>query len=160
MKMKSITSVLIILIMTFCANSQSLTESQSISSSGQHNLNNWYIDWYLGQNITETFSNSAISAQSGFYLINNSNVTVPELNNIVSFNLFPNPFTDYIFIQQPNFTGKYHIKIIDCHGKIWLDISIEDNTKLDLYFLPAGMYLLNLTQDNSNFKNSYKILKN
>lgn len=160
MKIKSISIVLFMLFMTMCVNSQNLTESQSLSASGRHALNSWYFDWNLGQTITETFSNSAITVQSGFYTVNNSNVAVPELTNNFQFHIYPNPFSDFIFIQHPDNTSKWMIKIIDCNGKTLLNKSIENCTKLDLQFLPAGIYLLNIVQENSNFKKSYKILKN
>ncbi|MGZ3863389.1 MAG: FG-GAP-like repeat-containing protein [Bacteroidia bacterium] len=59
------------------------------------------------------------------------------------FALYPNPATDLLTVEL-NSSGNYTLQIINISGKVVLSQNINNNTKVDVKDLPAGVYTVNL----------------
>lgn len=71
-------------------------------------------------------------------------VGVTEINNKISFNIFPNPASQSIQIQGVDFNVGVHLKIISIDGKIMKDETINQSN-ITISDLNSGMYFIELT---------------
>lgn len=79
--------------------------------------------------------------------VNNVPLSTNEFLN-AKFEIFPNPTADIITIKNDNNILIKSIDVIDSTGKTIKSIKIDDqNTQLNLNFLAAGTYLLNIKTD-------------
>lgn len=84
-------------------------------------------------------------------------VTGPELStkNVEgsTFSIYPNPATDVVYIQQ-KVSGSYasHVDVYDMSGKLLMSRNLEnaETNTIPTGSLPAGLYLVNLTDANGN----------
>lgn len=85
------------------------------------------------------------------------NAAVPEDLDL-TFNVFPNPFQDYLEIKNP---GQYkQLKIYNVIGKEILKSQLlpDQNKILDVSFLKKGMYIISLSNQQDEIK--LKLIKN
>lgn len=77
------------------------------------------------------------------YTIERSSSLSVEQETITSFNVFPNPATDKLFIKFNNWEGIKEIKLIDITGRSVYKIkSNEELNELDISTVPRGIYLI------------------
>jgi len=93
------------------------------------------------------------------WLITTGIDTIEQAVNIV---VYPNPATDRIFIQWPDFTiADQRIEIIDVRGVCliskFVDGSGRNHAEIDISHIPKGIYFVRLT--GSSGSTSAKILK-
>jgi hypothetical protein len=91
--------------------------------------------------------------------IGDIDVGVSEIENINSFQIYPNPVKNgtVLYITSKEKLNINQIEIIDLRGKlIYKKISNIDN-KIDLPIMSKGMYILKITTKNNNYE-TYKIL--
>ena len=118
----------------------------------------WYLDGISIGGATDTFY---VTTQNGNYSIEVSNslgctgtdtlqvtntgIAVQEIENMVSF--FPNPVSDFISFE--NQVGKeLALNIYDISGKLMLTTIINlGSGKIDLSFLTAGVYMVEVKND-------------
>jgi len=74
-----------------------------------------------------------------------------------SFEVYPNPFQDYLKFSTDG-TSTMLIKITDLTGRIWMEKKVNTNPDLDVSFLPAGIYLLHVS-DEDRFSKVVKLAK-
>jgi hypothetical protein len=88
-----------------------------------------------------------VSLNSAFF------VSELETNNIM---LFPNPASTIIRIDMSVLAGnESFIKIYDLHGEIIIEEAIKHNEPLNISYLPAGIYFLQLINDGIFYKNKF-----
>lgn len=74
-------------------------------------------------------------------------------------NVYPNPSSGQIFVQQPNLAGKVNLKVFDLNGRIQKQMMLDQvNTMIDLNQLPRGNYIVALEKDGK-IKSKKIILK-
>ena len=84
-----------------------------------------------------------------------SALSVHELTNS-TIRIYPNPATDFINIDVPE-NLKYHTNIYDLNGRL---ISRSKNkTVIEIQALPLGIYLIEISDLNSDYKVVEKIIK-
>ncbi len=80
-------------------------------------------------------------------------LSVKELTMPSDFVLFPNPATDFVFINQlENNIEKTEVKIYNYLGKLISTRIISSSTKIDISQLQSGLYLLIVNDNESVFK--------
>jgi hypothetical protein len=82
-------------------------------------------------------------------------VTVKELSASNNIKVYPNPASDYIFIENNgNFKTNSSINLYDLNGRLILNkVNNDNNVKIDLNGLKAGIYLLEVNNDNGVSRN-------
>ncbi|MGB1294956.1 MAG: T9SS type A sorting domain-containing protein [Flavobacteriales bacterium] len=74
------------------------------------------------------------------------NLNINERNNVLDFNVFPNPFVSDVFVNS-----KYinlDIEIININGARVLTLENSSNQALDLSYLPAGVYFMKVQNEH------------
>jgi hypothetical protein len=75
------------------------------------------------------------------------------------FKIFPNPLQNILQVDFPENTKNASLIIYDILGKQILKAMIEqDNKRIDLEYLPSGIYIVKLQGDNQNV-NTFKLIK-
>lgn len=85
-----------------------------------------------------------------------NNPTFTELEDVIvidDFKIYPNPAMNEIYIQKNMAISKttLPIKIYNILGKIVLDLTIENTEKIDLSYLPSGLYTLEVDYTKRKF---------
>jgi hypothetical protein len=87
-----------------------------------------------------------------------------EIGSFKSLTYYPNPTSGNLNVKGLNFNGeKYHISLINSVGTVVLSQigelnGSELNTVINLNELPSGLYIMNISDDNSS--GVYRIVKN
>jgi N-acetylneuraminic acid mutarotase len=84
-----------------------------------------------------------------------SALSIHELTNS-AIRIYPNPATDFINIDVPT-NLKYHTNIYDLNGR--LISSSKNNSIIEIQTLPLGVYLIEITDLDSDYKVIEKIIK-
>jgi len=99
------------------------------------------------------YENDAIVAFTNFFVehlsaaacFTTSTDTIFETN----FNIYPNPASDFLFIDLDDNTFPLSVQIINSTGKI---IGNYDHTTIDIQALPKGIYFIHLKFENETFR--------
>jgi hypothetical protein len=72
--------------------------------------------------------------------------------NLSSFNIYPNPTNDFVFIESPN-ERTFQINILTAQGTLLKSIQNSNSTRTSISFenLPKGMYFIQIKNDNQTF---------
>jgi hypothetical protein len=87
-------------------------------------------------------------------------VSVPESENELVMNVFPNPASSELNIQLPDYCTQAVVKLIDLAGRVVILKEVTDTnlSSLDIAELQSGIYLLNVTAGGQSL--TQKIVKN
>lgn len=142
-------------------------ERQVIGSSGTSLSNaNTSINFTIGEAVVGVIASSNNELSQGFWhasaimTLSNEDFATTEL----TVQLFPNPVSEYLnvnFIEGA--TSNYTMEFYDVTGKKQLNASMlegENQKRIDLQQLARGVYLLSITQINTNNTKTYRIIKN
>lgn len=116
-------------------------------------------EWVLGETIVSDFQSTSQELNSGFLQgkLQIISTIVDEFSDF-SFDVYPNPFSGQINIQQ-NFPDPLFIHIRDMHGRSLLTKKLIDNkTVLNMSQLPAGTYIISY-YTNTPDRGTYLIIK-
>ena len=72
-------------------------------------------------------------------------------------NIYPNPVSDFIFIENANQSLDFQVRLFDLNGKLLIESNNKD--KLDVRNLDHGTYLLTLVNLDSGNQTTRRILK-
>ncbi len=78
---------------------------------------------------------------------------IPNSNQNVEWNIFPNPAVDQLFIDHP-FQRIHQMQVVDMSGKIFLT-SNENQRVISLETIPVGMFMIQLTTEESVFSKKF-----
>jgi hypothetical protein len=117
---------------------------------------------YNGDNKKDLFlSNYATSYKTiSVYRNITQTLDIEEINknnDLQQLTLYPNPFIETISWNNPE-NKDYNIKIFTITGKL-IQNKNTNNNALNLSNLEKGTYLLNIADQNKNFKRTFKIIK-
>ncbi len=146
----------------------SITENNGILTSSSETENQWYFN---GNEIIGATSQQYQPFVDGDYQVAVSENGSPclsfseayhfSLTNINEYNnesikIYPNPFSDHLFIKN---TGEYNLKLYDIKGGLlYQEKNLKNNHKIQLNDLKKGMYILEI-KTKRNFKFRYLINK-
>ena len=160
-------SLLLTLLLFFNENHSQEIKSSTLSSIGGSTTfyvgsKRYYALYSIGQeSVIGHFSNDNLSARQGF-IQPPINGIFKEINNKLSFLVFPNPFSDDLFIKNLGDSDELFVikvEIFDILGRLVhteIKTSLNDY-KLNLSHLDSSSYLLKLT--SGNYQHNYKIIK-
>ena len=153
---KRLTSTLAALVMFLCAAySQSITTDVFASSGTDFESGNASLSWTLGENFIETFEVSSGIQTLGFHQTFFGTTQVePQLMDI-NLRVYPNPFSQHLYIQSTKELNEMHVKIYNSTGENVFDQKIyQTNTyQLNLSGLTDGIYYLKvISEKTENFK--------
>ena len=152
----------------FCnfSHSWSLTDTINVTVhlvNDSANLDAWYINQGLplnGNSINCLFEdqlywNTGASTPWGSWTFIHGNpgfdVTNINESQIVESNLkvYPSPTSNYLNLEGPK--EDYSLQILDIQGQLFHELkNINGNQKIDVSFLPSGLYLINLKNNKGN----------
>ena len=85
-------------------------------------------------------------------------VTIPLEGTAIS--IFPNPFTDVLFIENKNIDTSSFVEVFDIHGKIILETTLDiETTSISLSHLERGVYFVRIKNKSGEAVFVEKILK-
>ena len=126
-------------------------------------MDNWYISNGLppnGNSINCLFedqiywSTGASSPWGSWTFIhNNVGVDVTNINESIivesDFKIFPNPASNQLNIDGLN--EEYALKILNIQGQLFYEMNnIQGHQKIDVSFLPSGLYFINVNNNKGN----------
>ena len=69
-------------------------------------------------------------------------------NEVSAIRVYPNPVDDFVSFYLPR-GGKYEVSLYDICGNLLRQKEVRDGSRLDMRFLPPGLYFLKLQDDAS-----------
>lgn len=152
----------------FCnfSHSWSLTDTINVTVhlvNDSANLDAWYINQGLplnGNSINCLFEDQLYWSTgastpwgSWTFVHNNPGFDVTNINEsqIVESNLkvYPSPTSNYLNLEGPK--EDYSLQILNIQGQLFHELkNINGNQKIDVSFLPSGLYLINLKNNKGN----------
>ncbi len=107
---------------------------------------------------TDTETNEMLEKTGKYhYSEHNSAPTSAKQIDNLSIKVFPNPFTNEIQLQLDN-TEMYLLKLTNGTGQVVYSANVEASSIHNVSDLPAGIYILSLTQNGVD-KANYKLIK-
>jgi hypothetical protein len=70
---------------------------------------------------------------------------IPDPENSSGIKIYPNPVSDYCFLELKEITNSCNIEIVDTRGRVMISIHGYHNESIDLRHLPAGIYSARVT---------------
>ena len=121
---------------------------------------NWYMfpehdgciaDLYEG-GVFRCYEDDDFEFQIGIVPYCNFIVTTPEINEETKFNIFPNPASNTLVIENSS-QNIVQISITDLYGKTIVKLkNVAETVRIDISKYPAGSYLVHFTDNKSLFK--------
>jgi hypothetical protein len=93
--------------------------------------------------------NSNGSSDAFIHKMNQATTNVYKFNRNNSFEVYPNPTNNFVFIQTQNLEK---FSFINCFGQIIEEFTVSSKKKLDVTKLPPGIYFLRNTQSGATKK--------
>ena len=116
----------------------------------------------IGQLVyTANLGNGGNVAQGVQYAFEIFTVGVKETALNISPEVFPNPTADKLILQICNYNiDKLDYTLYDMHGKLISKEQINNiQTQIEMNYLPASSYILNITDQKNKKVKSFKIIK-
>ncbi len=147
--------------------SQTIQRSSMQSSAGSYgSFGTLEVQSNIGELMFETYSDSQNMLTQGFVQPEPFLTTTIIESSSFQAKIFPNPVSDYLFVEFDKFYGEeLIIEIYDILGKKLLinqtNRSTPSASKLELNFqnLSSGFYFLRMTSSKNKIVNTFKISK-
>lgn len=98
------------------------------------------------------------SADNPFYIEDCSlKLSSISSSKIKKLQLYPNPFLDYVQIQENSINEKYHVKIFDIYGALCAESGVNDK-RINTAHLVKGIYFFQFVSENEKILN-FKMIK-
>ncbi|WP_299891911.1 T9SS type A sorting domain-containing protein [uncultured Lacinutrix sp.] len=148
-----------LLLLLFCCSTAVYSQSNILSSGNDIVEPTGKVNYSVGLlNFKEATGSGGTSSTGSQLAFEVSTLSTKDIDNIVSIEVFPNPTSDFIYINlKQNESLKY--SLVNISGKELKKGEISKlKTKIDLSKFNTSIYILSMYRDNKLFK-SYKILK-
>jgi Zn-dependent metalloprotease len=139
-----------------------ILDRKVLSSAGNtQNSNSVILTWTLGEAFVGNMNTSSAKLTNGFHpLITSQTLDIQDA--LISFSIVvaPNPATDFVNIYHIQ-KHDLDVKLYDITGKFVLEkrLGLED-TKIEVSSLTQGVYIIYVTDMQTQKINTYKIIKN
>jgi len=165
MNKKLLLSVMLLIITTYITNAQSISK-QVIGSGGVAISNGTHaLNFTIGESIVGLIE-SDVAIHQGFWAAISEEITLSIENPSVfteQVSVFPNPASNFIKISYKDKNASdFNTSLYDITGKQIHNIqknTFNTEANIDISQLSDGMYLLMLTEKESNAKKTFKIIK-
>jgi Secretion system C-terminal sorting domain len=134
---------------------------QAVTSSGNSaSGSGGSVSWSVGQVAYTTNIGKAGTISQGVQQVYKVSIVAKQAFHI-SLAVFPNPVTDNLIVQSPNFkTERLSYQFFDMHGKLLKSgLLTGARTEINTSALPATVYLLQIRKGDQQVQ-TFKIIKN
>jgi hypothetical protein len=73
-----------------------------------------------------------------------------SVNDFRIFKAYPNPATDYVYVELNNASAPYYCNVTDVTGREYINTALKQSMNIDLRSLPSGIYYMRVTDKNGN----------
>lgn len=152
------------LFLFFCcsfSNAQSFQPTVIGSAGADASFTNGFMDWTIGETVTETFSAAPGYFSQGFHQPDSVLIISVADFSAPSFSIYPNPVVRNLFLDFGNSKDFFEMEIIDPTGHVVKNVKISPNGLAQVPFqhFANGIYLVNIFNTNTQQKTSYKLIK-
>ena len=153
---------LLCLAIAFTGYSQSISKQIIGSVGGTFESTNNSLNFTTGEVVVGAMTDGDGSFQLGNGYYPSLDVTIlstetPELRLEVK--LYPNPVTNSLFISHPEYSS-FEVSITSMTGKLLYSGLQQKDQGFNMQDYATGIYLVTVSPENSQQKNTYKIIKN
>ncbi len=156
--------IVFIIILVKTSFSQNI-ERELVSSSGGCFNNEYYqIDWSIGENLTEMYSNEYYVLTQGFQQGGYNISLIHEIDKEINISVFPNPVTNYITVDLEGVNRIFNkeiiqLEILDSKGNILKRINVDTIEKYQVHFnFSSGIYFMKVLINEKVIK-KFKLIK-
>jgi len=158
--MKRLFFLVIGIIMTSLATSQTASPELVSSAGDSFNNTSYQLDWSIGECITATHSAGSYVITQGLHQSSYDIATEIDLAQDINITVYPNPTSDLISLSGFQTLSGLHVRITDINGKVLQQAEVTNETEqLNFSNYAAGTYFISVTENNQLIK-SFKIIKN
>jgi hypothetical protein len=151
--MKYLISLLLLAGTAPLVRAQHLTPEVLTTAGESYAASNLYLDWTLGELMTETYAGTIVLTQ-GFHQpgLDQTTSIRPPAVRLGSIKVYPNPTSGSLTIDREG-SGAWQAAVLDLQGRLLMQQRLPTATsQLDLSHLPAGMYLLRLSDGGQGMR--------
>ncbi|WP_445716522.1 T9SS type A sorting domain-containing protein [Flavobacterium sp.] len=151
--------ILFLLLITSFSYAQTISK-QVIGSAGLTQSNsNVTLSYTVGEAVVGLMTAGGNQLGNGYYPALDLQTLSIE-NNILDaqIKVYPNPTTFVLYVSHPEVPA-FNIQILDLNGKLIYSGIINRDEPLDVSNFSQGMYLITIENNETNKKNTYKIIK-
>ena len=142
------------------AYSQSIAPEILAVSGDYFTGTNATLSWTIGESVTETFSSANAILTQGFHQTSLTVTGIKDIDKNFSVSVYPNPVMNQLTVELEKVKRNYSIEITDLNGKL---ISVQKinstHSTIDVITYSAGVYFLNLKNENNQLIKTFKIQK-
>ena len=146
--------------LTDYATAQELNPSVISTGGETFTASGYFLDFVIGELVTESYTEQGVMLTQGFLQgveeelgVNEQTISVDDID------VYPNPFSDMIYIMCKDKDKPIRIEIEDIQGCMVHSLQFNNNSmKVRLKQLNPGLYVLRLIFPDNNFV-SKKIIK-
>lgn len=127
------------------------TSKDVISSAGGHySEENLQVSWTLGQTVIGSIEKEGVEVNAGFHYAYSDTISRRTAN--FEMLVYPNPTNSYvnIRIQSSIAVSSFYVEVIDLFGRVIYKRKMGNYLKIDLDFLPKGVYIFHIWNANPN----------
>ena len=141
------------------------TAQSVISNAGEFwNNTSGSLSWTLGEVVTETLTSDDFYLTQGFQQIHEGYLNLSDLVGSNDLLIFPNPFYSEINILNIDFLSSLQIVVFDNLSKVVFNAKTSfspafEQSTIDLSFLVAGYYTIELYNPINNKRNKQRLIK-
>lgn len=158
--MRKIVSSLLLVLLVSSVGAQNLNLTPEVVSSAGETFTNGtiYLDWTLGEIMTETFAGTIILTQ-GFHQPTITTTSINDPGSLLgTIKVYPNPTAGTLTVERDR-SGTLSFVVLDIKGSRVLEKSVSTAySELDLSNLPSGVYVLRMS-DGAQAAQSIRIQK-
>ena len=142
--------------------SQSISTELLSNAVGEASNTNIKLSWSMGELMVADKNSGSARITEGFYQTNIRVTAFAESNSLLekNFRVYPNPVSDYLHISyNQNINDNWTLMIYDIRGRLIYKDSFLQNKILDFNDMSKGIYVVKISDLNSNAQINYKIEK-
>jgi hypothetical protein len=149
-----------LVVITNLARAQTVTPNVVNAAGSSYSGGNLNLSWSVGEISIQTYTSAGNFLTEG--LLQPEPIIVSGIKDFVSngnITVFPNPFSDKIWIKSDNSSPIVHVNIFSITGQKVYDNSFAGGDVIETGDLTPGMYILFAYGKNDNSISTFKILK-
>ncbi|MCF8371934.1 MAG: T9SS type A sorting domain-containing protein [Bacteroidales bacterium] len=157
--------LLMLLIVTSVSSIAQILSQQVYSSGGDYFAQiNGSLDFTMGESIIETYTNGNAFLTQGFRQgSEEGNIRVEKLPEKTLFKAYPNPFNDFLTIENPDLKPgeEMTVQVYDPTGKLLIKEDWQESisVRIDFQNFAAGFYLIRVFEVKKKNHQVFKVQK-
>lgn len=163
--MRKIVFLLLLILSSGLARSQSLSPSIISSDGGVSRSSGIMLEWTLGESVIGIASSADRLYTVGFHqpILISRSISLQEISPLYQVQVFPNPVQNVLTVKlQSVYNANVKLILTDLHGRTVQEKTIYAKTsfaEMPVQNLVSGVYQLRVTDKDGNLVNAFKIIK-